>query len=83
MIVVAVTGIGSLILFVIAVTLVVRSSGSPPPVIRTHSRRSPAEYAHHSHQVATRRTGYMCAMAGVMIFALFVTMGFLEAVTNN
>ena len=79
MIVITTTGLFSLILFVVAVALLFRASGTPPTMIRTHSRRSPEEYAYHRHQAGIRRGGYMCALAAAMTLALCLTMGVVQA----
>jgi len=79
MIVVATTGTISLILFAIASVLFVRAAATPPPVIRTESRRSQAEYAHHRHRALMRRSGYMLVLAAAMNLGICLTMGLVEA----
>jgi hypothetical protein len=75
MIVVAMTGLISLVLFGIALLLFLRASVTPSSQIRTESRRSPAEYAHHRQQSVRRRSGYMLVMAATVTLGICVTMG--------
>jgi hypothetical protein len=79
MIVCALTGTTSLVLFIIATMLISRAGAKPPSMIRTPSHRSPAEYGFRQHSAVLRRQGLFCLMAGVMTLCICLAVGLLTA----
>jgi hypothetical protein len=78
MIVTAITGLASLILFGAAIWLIVGSRVVPPSAIRTESRRSRAEYDFRRQCAEKRRKGYVCLLVAGMSMGLCLTMGVMQ-----
>ncbi len=79
MIVTAITGLVSLILFGAAIWLIVGSRVVPPSAIRTQSRRSIAEYDFRRQCADKRRKGYVCLLVAGMGIGLCLTMSVMQA----
>ena len=78
MIVIAISGLFSLVLFALAVILITRANAHRPSQLRAADHRSPEGYALQHHRATIRRQGWVCALAAVMTLGVCVTMGLVQ-----